>query len=412
MRVLIWTQYFWPEIFGINAVARALKGNGIEITILTGKPNYPDGKIFDGYKIAGIQRDEYCGIEILRIPLIGRGRNSRLGIALNYISFIIFGYIFAPYALRGRAFDLVFVYAPSPLLQTLPAIYFSWLRRIPLMLWVQDVWPDALKATGYIKNRLLLSLVGLAVRYIYHFSDSILIQSEGFRKSLEYWSRNKHALFFPNIVEDMPNYPENLSKRAELSEEIAASFSVVYAGNIGTAQSCQTIIQAAMLLQSISAIKFYLIGSGSMSDSIGKLINKDQLENISLIGRVPPEDIPRIFASSSALLLTLRNEHSLSLTIPSKLQSYLAAGKPIVASCNGEAANIVIKANAGLACRPDDGAELADTVMKLFQMTFTERSRLGENGRIYFENNYRLRSRIPELVAHMKNTISQYKYLD
>jgi glycosyltransferase involved in cell wall biosynthesis len=412
MRILIWTQYFWPEIFTINAVARALRANGAEVTILTGKPNYPDGKIYDGYKSLGIQRDEYCGIEIFRIPLVGRGNNSRLGIALNYISFVISGYLFAPYALRGRAFDIVFVYAPSPLLQALPAVYFSWLRRVPLMLWVQDIWPDALKATGYIKNRLLLSSVGLAVRYIYRFSDSILIQSEGFRRSIEYWSKTKHILFFPNIVQDVPHYPVGRSIRTELSEKIAANFSIVYAGNIGAAQSCQTIIEAAGLLQNVPAIKFYLIGSGSKSDYIRKSISESKLENLLLVGRVPPEDMQLIFASSSALLLTLRNEDSLSLTIPSKLQAYLAAGKPILASCNGEAANIVINANAGLTCPPEDGTSLADAVMRLFRMTLSERLILGENGRVYFNDNYSSRRRIPELIRHMKSTISRHKYSD
>lgn len=410
MRILIWTQYFWPENFHINVVARSLKARGIEVTVLTGKPNYPEGKIFDGYKAAGIQREEYSGIEVIRIPLRQRGKNSGKGMALNYLSFIISGYLFAPYALRGRKFDAVFVYAPSPLLQALPAVYISWLKRAPLVLWVQDIWPDALVATGFIKSRWILGIVGLAVRYIYRFSNSILIQSEGFRASVERWTRKHERIrYFPNSAED--TYPELKRPIAniQLAEEVAASFSVVFAGNIGTAQSCETIIEAAKLLQRVPAIKFYLVGSGSMADSVSENIVDGRLKNVAMTGQVPAEDMSVIFASASVLLLTLRDDAALSSTIPSKLQSYLAAGKPVIASCNGEAASVVTKANAGLACPAGDASALADAVLQLFQMTPEERVRLGENGRAHFEAHYRLQRRVTELVTHFEDVVTRHK---
>ena len=195
MRVLIWTQYFWPENFHINEVALSLLAQGVEVTVLTGKPNYPEGKIFVGYKAIGIQKDKYYGFDVIRIPLWQRGKNSGLGLLINYLSFILSGYLFAPYALRGKKFDVVFVYAPSPLLQALPAIYVAWLKRAPLVLWVQDIWPDALVATGFIKNRWILYMVGLVVRYVYHFSDTILIQSEGFRASVERWTKKTNHIY-------------------------------------------------------------------------------------------------------------------------------------------------------------------------------------------------------------------------
>lgn len=410
MRVLIWTQYFWPENFHINAAARTLKAQGIEVTVLTGKPNYPEGKIFDGYKAAGIQQEEYSGIEVIRIPLRQRGKNSGKGMALNYLSFIASGYLFAPYALRGRKFDVIFVYAPSPLLQALPAVYVSWLKRAPLVLWVQDIWPDALVATGFIKSRWILGIVGLAVRYIYRFSDSILIQSEGFRASVERWTSNKERIrFSPNSAEEtLPDFTKP-TMNAQLAEEVATSFSIVFAGNIGTAQSCETIIEAAKLLQSVPAIKFYLVGSGSMADSVSEKIVASRLKNVAMTGQVPAEDMSVIFASASVLLLTLRDDSALSSTIPSKLQSYLAAGKPVIASCNGEAASVVTKANAGLACPAGDASALADAVMELFQLTPEERVRLGENGRAHFEAHYRLRSRVTELVTHFEDVIARHR---
>ena len=410
LRILIWSQYFWPENFHINAVARSLKAQGVEVTVLTGKPNYPEGKIFDGYKAMGIQKEEYSGIEVIRIPLRQRGKNSGKGMALNYLSFIISGYLFAPYALRGKKFDAVFVYAPSPLLQALPAVYVSWLKRAPLVLWVQDIWPDALVATGFIKSRWILGMVGLAVRYIYRFSDSILIQSEGFRASVERWTNHKELIrFFPNSAEDTSPDLTKPTINVQLAEEVAASFSVVFAGNIGKAQSCETIIEAAKLLQSVPAIKFYLVGSGSMADAVSQNIADNRLKNVIMTGQVPAEDMPLIFASASVLLLTLRDDAALSSTIPSKLQSYLAAGKPVIACCNGEAASVVTKANAGLACPAGDAAALADAVLQLFQMIPEERVRLGENGRAHFEAHYRLQRRVTELVTHFEDVVTRHK---
>lgn len=410
MRLLIWTQYFWPENFHINVVARSLKARGIELTVLTGKPNYPEGEILFGYTAMGIQREEYYGIEVIRIPLRRRGKNSRTGMALNYLSFIVSGYLFAAYALRERKFDAVFVYAPSPLLQALPAVYVSWLKRAPLVLWVQDIWPDVLLETGFIKNRWILGIVGLAVRYIYRFSDSILIQSEGFSPSVARWGGTKErVLFFPNSVEDTSPAFTQSTTNAQLSEEVAASFSIVFAGNIGTAQSCETIVEAAKLLRNVLDIKFYLVGSGSMAEDIRQSIVDGRLKNMTMTGQLPAEDMSSIFAAASGLLLTLRDGPALSSTVPSKLQSYLAAGKPVIASCNGEAARVVTKADAGLVCPAGDATALAKAVLKLFQMKPEERVRLGENGRAHFESHYRLEDRMAELVTHIEEVVAQHK---
>ena len=410
MRVLIWTQYFWPENFHINEVARSLQAQGVEVTVLTGKPNYPEGKIFDGYKAAGIQKDEYSGFDVIRIPLRQRGKNSGIGLALNYLSFIVSGYLFAPYALRGREFDVVFVYAPSPLLQALPAIYVAWLKRAPLVLWVQDIWPDALVNTGFIKNDWILRIVGLGVRYIYRFSDTILIQSEAFRPSVEKWtSKRDNIWYFPNSAEDMTFELSTESQCSRVANAVAQGFSVVFAGNIGTAQSCETIIATAKMLQGVENIKFYLIGNGSMADTIAKSIEAEGLDNVVMTGQVPAEAMSLIYASASVLLLTLRDESALSVTIPSKLQSYLAAGKPIIASCNGEPAKVVNNANGGIACPAGDANALAEAVLKLYKMPTEERARIGKNGQEYFETHYRLQNRVKELVSILKNCKTEFE---
>jgi glycosyltransferase involved in cell wall biosynthesis len=330
---------------------------------------------------------------------------SAKGLALNYLSFIISGYLFAPFALRGKEFDVVFVYAPSPLLQALPAIFLAWLKHAALVLWVQDIWPEALRATGFIKNRCILRIVEMLVRYIYRFSDSILIQSEEFRASVERLANDKAKIrFYPNSAEDVLAGPANAHQDISVAKDVGRSFSLVFAGNIGRAQSCETIIEAAKALQGIQDIKFYLIGNGSMAESITKNISDSGLGNIVMTGRVSAENMVSIYASASVLLLSLRDDPALSATIPSKLQSYLAAGKPIIVSGNGASADVVNKANSGLACPAGDAEALAKAVLRLYEMPPEERACLGENGRKYFLANYYLPNRVAELAELLRRS--------
>jgi glycosyltransferase involved in cell wall biosynthesis len=408
MKVLIWSQYFWPEHFLINQLAVDLCARGVEVTVVTGKPNYPDGKVYPGYTASGIQREEYLGVEIIRIPLYPRGNASAKGLLLNYLSFIFSGYLFAPVALRGRKFDAVFVYAPSPLLQALPAIFVAWLKNARMIVWVQDIWPEALQATGFIKNRWLLRLVEGFVRYIYRYSDSILIQSEAFRTPVERLVNNKSKIrFFPNFIASLSETVAMSEHRCPVAAEIQQHFSVVFAGNIGTAQSCETIVAAAELLLEFSAIKFYLVGSGSRYDSIALEVKSKNLTNMVLSGRLSHEEMSAVYSAASVLLVSLKNEPSLSATIPGKLQGYLSAGKPIVASLNGEAARLVINAQAGFACPAESPDALAEAVLKLYEMSPDERDRLGINARHYFKTHFHATERVSELVDHLRTLVEQ-----
>lgn len=407
MRLLIWSQYFWPENFHINEVTRQLSAQGVEVTVLTGKPNYPEGRIFSGYRSSGVQRETHDGYEVIRMPLKERGTGAAMGLILNYLSFVFSGYLVAPLALRGRQFDAVFVYAPSPLIQALPAILVAWLKGAPLILWVQDIWPDALQATGFVKNTWLLRGVEVLIRHIYRRCDSILIQSEGFRSSVEKLVDDPGKVrFFPNSADAMPDRPStNASSGSVIAKDIAKSFSVVFAGNIGTVQSCETIVAAAGLLQKYPEIRFYLVGSGSMAETIANKISAERLDNVVMTGRVQADEIPGIYAAASVLLLSFQHNSKLSATIPSKLQGYLAAGKPIIASSDGEPARVLNKAGAGLTCVPGDPQALAKAVLELHEMTPEERDALGMNGQRYFMANFHLPDRIAELITHIKDLV-------
>lgn len=399
MKLLIWSQHFWPENFGINQLAICLVKQGHEVTVLTGKPNYPNGQTYPGYSTVGINEELWEGMRIVRIPIMPRGKGMAFRLALNYLSFIVSGYVLAPFALRGMRFDAIFVYAISPLLQALPAIWMSWLKRAPLSIWVQDLWPESLRATGFVRNVSVLKAVNRVVRHIYRRSDSILIQSEAFRPFvLSVCGEPTKIHYFPNatLVSDADNPGGELPH--SLQADIEGVFSIVFAGNIGRAQSVDTILAAAGHLANVPYIHFFIIGAGSETESMISKIASMHLTNICMTGPLPQSSMSRLFEAASVLLVTLAPNPALDATVPSKLQAYLAAGKPIIACMNGEGARIVEVANAGLTCPAGDSKALAASVLRLYKMTQDERHSLGDNGKSYANRYFDLNSRAEELT--------------
>jgi glycosyltransferase involved in cell wall biosynthesis len=404
MNVLIWSQYFWPENFRINQLATALHQSGLQVSVLTGKPNYPEGNVYPGYKTKGIQVEGYEGMRVIRMPLVSRGNNSFIRLALNYLSFILSGYMFAPKALRSQKIDVVFVYAVSPLLQTLPAILIAKIKRAPLVLWVQDLWPESLLATGFVKNRYILQAVEKLVRYIYRHTDSILISSEAFRGPISRLVKDVDKIrYYPNAAE--PVAVRSGSKNACLSAvEIEKWFSIVFAGNIGAAQSMETILGAAEKLRSFQKIKIFIVGSGSQKGWLEKEMIKRKLDNVRSTGRLPHTEMPEIFAAASVLLVTLKNSPIFTFTVPSKVQAYLAAGKPVIASMNGEGARIIEAAGAGFSCPAEDSNALAKTILSIYNLSAEEQIKPGERGLRYFKDHFNFTSLVAELIDHFKAT--------
>lgn len=412
MRVLVWSQYFWPENFRINELVAALHQDGVQITVLTGKPNYPEGKIYAGYKAHGILHEQYAGAEVVRIPLIPRGNGSSLHLLLNYLSFIFSGYLLAPLALRGRKYDLVFVYAPSPLLQALPAILLARLKRAPLVVWVQDLWPESLAATGFAKNPWVLKVVKTLVHYIYRRADSILVQSEAFRRPVERLVGDLRKVhYYPNTAQ-LPQNDIGHTVSTKLVSQLRKCFSIVFAGNLGAAQSLETILSAAEYLDARPEIQFFIIGGGSRESWLAEQVCRRRLANVVLTGRLPQTEMPSVFAAASALLVTLADSPTFALTIPSKLQAYLAAGRPVIASLNGEGAKIVSDAEAGFTCPAGDAEALGAAVLKLYGLAPNERNRLGSNGRRYFDKHFEPSKRLRELVDHFQEISIQRRVKD
>ncbi len=400
MRVLIVSQYFWPEGFRINEVAKSLQDNGIEVEVLTGKPNYPRGEIFAGYRAWGCQRDTYQGIYINRIPLLARGRGG-WRLALNYLSFVVSGLIFAPWMLRKKKFDVIFIYAPSPILQALPAIFLGWLKGCPVVLWVQDLWPESLSATGHVRNQTVLKLVELVVRFIYRHTDLLLVQSRAFEGPVSAMASATPVRYYPNSVDASFATP-TLHTVPDVAG-LGSGFSVMFAGNIGAAQAVGVIVEAAALLREHTDIHFVVLGDGSSRAWMMTEAQQRGLSNLHLPGRFPVETMPGFMQKASVLLVTLADQPIFAATVPNKVQAYMAAGRPIIACLNGEGARLVVEAGAGLATPAEDAKSLADTILRLYRLSPGELETMGDNGRRYYQEHFDHDRLIDQLIVLLRD---------
>lgn len=385
MRVLIVTQYYWPESFQINDVAKAMAAKGVEVEVLTGKPNYPDGKIFKGYRFWGCPSEVHEGVPIHRIPLFPRGSGA-LRLALNYLSFVICGLLIAPFTLRAKRFDVILVYGMSPILQAIPAILLGWLKGCPKVLWVQDLWPQSLSATGYIANRRVLKAVEHVVRYIYRHMDLLLVQSQAFIAPVSALAGGTPVRYHPNSVDD--SFTRPASGVVPLVSGLDQGFSVMFAGNIGKAQAVGVIVEAATLLREFKDIHLVVVGDGSMRGSMIQEQASRNLDNLHLPGRYPVEAMPGFMQQASVLLVTLADEEIFRYTVPSKVQAYLAAGRPIIACLNGEGARLVDEAGCGLTVPAQDGKALAAAVLRMYRMAPQERRVMGEKAARYHQTHF------------------------
>lgn len=399
MRVLIVSQYFWPENFRINELVNSLNKGPIKVEVLTGKPNYPRGKVFDGYKAWGCQREIYQGIGVNRIPLLARGRGG-WRLALNYFSFVMSGILFAPWMLRKKKFDVIFIYAPSPILQAIPAIFIGWLKGCPVVLWVQDLWPESLSATGHVQNAAVLKLVEWVVRFIYRHVDLLLVTSIAFEKPVRELASGTPVVYYPNSVDDA--FAMQSSVETPEVKGLDGGFVVMFAGNIGSAQAVGVIVEAAWLLREHSDIRFVILGDGSSREWMLNEIRLRELTNIFLPGRFPVETMPGFMQKASALLVTLADQPIFALTVPNKVQAYMAAGRPIIACLNGEGARLVAEAKAGLPVRAEDSRGLADAILQLYGLSPDELGRMGDNGRKYYREHFDHERLVEQLIGHLQ----------
>jgi colanic acid biosynthesis glycosyl transferase WcaI len=388
VHILVVTQYFWPENFRINDLALALRERGHRVTVLTGMPNYPRGRLFSGYSALAPAGEDYHGIEVKRVPLIPRFSGKGWQLAINYLSFALSASMLAPFRCRERI-DVIFVFEPSPVTVGLPAIALKARSGAPILFWVQDLWPESLSATGAVRSPKVLTWVKKLVRYIYRRCDRILVQSEGFIPRItELGVPRQKLAYFPNWAESLYR-PVEVDLDAPERAELPTGFRVMFAGNIGTAQSFETILAAAEALKPHPEIQWIVLGDGHQRHWVEQEIRRRGLTGcVRMLGHHPAETMPVYFALADALLVTLRDDPIVSLTIPSKIQSYQACGRPIIAALNGDGARIVREADCGVTCPAGDADGLARAVLNLYQMQPEGRRAMGMRGRAYFLEHF------------------------
>jgi glycosyltransferase involved in cell wall biosynthesis len=412
VRLLILSQYFWPENFRVNDLAAALVGRGHEVTVLTGLPNYPEGHVLPEYRRDPGAFGRYGGAEVVRVPLLARGRGS-VRLVLNYLSFALSGTVAGWWRLRHRSFDAIFVFQPSPITACLPAIAIGRARGIPVLLWVLDLWPETLSAVGAVRSRHVLDAVGRVVAFIYRHCDLVLVQSRAFFGNVERYTGTTAGIrYFPGWAE--PLFADDAAPAAPAPEigRRADAFNVLFAGNIGDAQDFPGILDAAELLREDPRIHWLIVGDGRAAPWVRAEIERRDLgERISMLGRHPLERMPEFFAAADALLVTLRADPVFSMTIPGKVQTYLAAGLPLLGMLDGEGARVIEESGAGLTAPAGDSRALAAQVRRMASLPAEERTRLGQLGRAYCAREFdrgtllaQLESWIGELLAPREPT--------
>jgi glycosyltransferase involved in cell wall biosynthesis len=307
---------------------------------------------------------------------------------LNYLSFSISAFVLGPWKLRGYKFDLVFTCQLSPVTVGLPGAFLAWLKKAPMVMWVLDLWPDTLKAIGVVKSAKLLAYVGSLVGFIYRRCDLILAQSRSFIPRIQSLAGPcVPVVYFPSWAEDL-YHVEDPTPAPEVRVKDGV-FNVMFAGNVGEAQDFECILSAATLLKDHTQIRWLIVGDGRMAGWVQAEIELRGLsECVLLLGRYPVERMPEFFLQADAMLVTLADQEIFSMTIPGKLQSYLAAGMPIIAALNGEGADVVRSANAGFTCPAGNADGLAEIVLKMAELPFSERQIMGKNGLEYSNREF------------------------
>jgi colanic acid biosynthesis glycosyl transferase WcaI len=403
MKVLIVSQYFYPENFRINDLCKGLIERGHEVTVYTGLPNYPEGEFFNGYSYSGPYGEMFEGAEVIRVPLFPRGAKKSLRLALNYFSFFTIATFLAPFRVKGD-YDKIFVYGASPITVLIPALFFKYLKRAPVLIWVVDLWPESLEATGVVKNKRVLDLVGFGVKLMYKITDKILLPSKAFianvkklgakDSQIEYFAQWSESFFSqqPHAVFLDSNIPKD-------------GFKVMFAGNIGSSQDFETIVKAAEILKNYSDLIFLILGNGLMRDWAESEVKRIGMEKTFIfLGSKPIETMPNYYSRADVMLLSLTNTDLFGITVPAKFQTYLASGKPVLASVNGEVARIVDEYGAGISVPAGEPKLLADAILKFKNASSEELNQMGVNAKRCHAENYERERQIELLERIMRST--------
>ncbi|OUR98804.1 hypothetical protein A9Q84_05160 [Halobacteriovorax marinus] len=403
MKILIVTQYFWPETFKINDLARELHDRGHEVTVLTGLPNYPQGSIYKGYSFLGPYKEDWDGIKVIRVPLVPRGKGIGYKLVLNYISFPITASILLPFIIRGKI-DKVFTYQLSPFFASIPAVFASWFKKAAAVIWVTDIWPESLVVTNTIKNKWALSLVKKIVLWVYKNNHKIIVTSKGFIPRIKKMGISEDKMSY------VPQWAESFFENMDLSSNTYSDenfphdkFVILFAGNIGTSQDMPTVLKAAEILKEREDIAFVFLGDGTHKAWAEGEAKKRNLDSVYFLGKKPMETMPYYYSKSGALLVSLVSNDLFSVTLPTKIQSYMASGKPVLASLDGEGGRVIAENGAGLAVPASCPEKLADAVLKLSQMSKEDLKAMGAKANKAYRKEFLRKDVITKIENHFES---------
>ena len=389
MKILFISQYFYPESFKGNDIVFDFIKRGHQVTVLTAKPNYPNGKFYKGYTFFNRREEIIEGARIIRTPIIPRGNGKGLSLAINYLSFIFFSYFTCIFRLRDK-YDAIFVQQLSPVTMALPGLWIKRRQKIPLVLWTLDLWPESVVSASNFRNRFILGLLNKLVSHIYNSADSILISSQFFRKSIteKIQNKNKPIIYFPNWAEDIFTKPQ-IQQSQNATPVLPAGTNIMFAGNVGEAQDFESILIAAEItLQKKPDINWIIVGDGRKLNWIKSEISNRRLTNVVLLGRFPIEEMPFLFTKADAMLVTLKDSPALSMTVPAKIQAYMASSKIILGMMNGEGHDLINTAKCGFAVKAGDAVGLAEKAIYLSNIPKEEKNNYERNSLSYYKENF------------------------
>lgn len=364
MKVLIITQYFWPENFRINDIVKFLKEKNIDVDVLTGYPNYPDGLLFKEFKKEPLNYSNYYGAKVFRVPVYLRRDSSKINLFINYISFIFSAIIFGYFYLRKKKYDIIFSFATSPITSSIPGIFFARINKSINLIWVLDLWPDIIKELKIIKNIFFYKFFSDFILKIYSNYNVVLVQSQSFLNILKDYNFNSKLEYFPAWNELDANN-KIIKDSITAFNPLDGKLNIVFTGNIGEAQNFDNVLAAAAILKDNEKIRWIIVGSGRNLENLIKICFEKKITNIYFLRQKDKSLISYYHSIANILFLSLKSGKAISSTIPGKLQTYLSANKFILGFIDGEGKKLIEESGAGIAVHPDNPDLLAKEIIKL-----------------------------------------------
>jgi glycosyltransferase involved in cell wall biosynthesis len=381
MDVLFVSQYFYPETFKGNDLVFELIKKGYKVTVLTAKPNYPQGKFYKGYSFLGNRIENINGATIIRCPIYPRRNASGLNLMLNYFSFVFFSYFACIFRIKGK-FDIVIVQQLSPVTVGLPGIWLKKRKKAKMYLWVLDLWPESFIALSKIKNKLIIKFVEIIVKYIYNNTDAFLVSSKSFINSIRNNCKTEKPIhYFPNWAEEIEDIEINELKLPKLPN----GFNILFAGNIGDSQGLSDVLIAA---KNAKDINWIFVGDGRFLPKLKEQIKKENLYNVFAFGRYPIQTMRYFYRNADVMLVSLAKDPVFSQTVPAKIQSYMSQGKIILGILDGEGNELINNLGIGVAVDAGDWASLVKKAYFFKSLTDLEREKMEEKSKFEYLQNF------------------------